>query len=76
MKKIAEDFLGETVSRAVVTVPAYFSDAQRAATQAAGRIAGANERTNYITLCELTVTVTSKYWSCPRHVPLEKDGNH
>ena len=28
MKKIAEDFLGETVSRAVVTVPAYFSDAQ------------------------------------------------
>ena len=40
MKEIAEDYLGETVSRAVITVPAYFGDGQRAATQAAGRIAG------------------------------------
>ena len=40
MKEIAEDFLGETVTRAVITVPAYFGDGQRAATQAAGRIAG------------------------------------
>src|SRR5512136_161276 len=40
MKKTAEDYLGETVSDAVVTVPAYFNDAQRQATKDAGRIAG------------------------------------
>jgi molecular chaperone DnaK len=40
MKKIAEDFLGEEVTQAVVTVPAYFNDAQRQATKDAGRIAG------------------------------------
>ena len=40
MKKTAEDFLGESVSEAVITVPAYFNDAQRQATKDAGRIAG------------------------------------
>jgi len=40
MKKTAEDFLGEPVTDAVVTVPAYFNDAQRQATKDAGRIAG------------------------------------
>ncbi len=40
MKKIAEDYLGETVTQAVITVPAYFNDAQRQATKDAGRIAG------------------------------------
>lgn len=40
LKRRAENFLGETVSRAVVTVPAYFDDAQRTATKAAGRLAG------------------------------------
>jgi molecular chaperone DnaK len=40
MKKTAEDYLGETVSDAVITVPAYFNDAQRQATKDAGRIAG------------------------------------
>jgi molecular chaperone DnaK len=40
MKEIAEAFLGETVTDAVVTVPAYFDDAQRQATKDAGRIAG------------------------------------
>ncbi|HLP42651.1 MAG TPA: molecular chaperone DnaK [Fibrobacteria bacterium] len=40
MKKIAEDYLGETVTQAVVTVPAYFNDAQRQATKDAGKIAG------------------------------------
>jgi endoplasmic reticulum chaperone BiP len=40
MKKTAEDFLGKPVSRAVITVPAYFSDAQRSATKDAGLIAG------------------------------------
>ena len=40
MKKTAEDFLGEPVTEAVVTVPAYFNDAQRQATKDAGRIAG------------------------------------
>ncbi|MBK8801088.1 MAG: molecular chaperone DnaK [Fibrobacteres bacterium] len=40
MKKAAEDYLGEAVTQAVVTVPAYFNDAQRQATKDAGRIAG------------------------------------
>ncbi len=40
MKKTAEDFLGEPVAEAVVTVPAYFNDSQRQATKDAGRIAG------------------------------------
>ena len=42
LKKNAEEYLGETVSDAVITVPAYFSDAQRQATKDAGRIAGLN----------------------------------
>jgi molecular chaperone DnaK len=40
MKQAAEDYLGETVTEAVITVPAYFNDAQRQATKDAGRIAG------------------------------------
>ena len=40
MKKIAEDYLGEEVEKAVVTVPAYFNDGQRTATKQAGQIAG------------------------------------
>ncbi len=42
MKKTAEDYLGETVSDAVITVPAYFNDSQRQATKDAGKIAGLN----------------------------------
>ena len=42
MKKIAEDYLGETVTDAVITVPAYFNDGQRQATKDAGQIAGLN----------------------------------
>ncbi|MDQ8054145.1 MAG: molecular chaperone DnaK [Pedobacter sp.] len=42
MKKTAEDFLGQEVSEAVITVPAYFNDAQRQATKEAGEIAGLN----------------------------------
>ena len=42
MKEIAEAYLGETVTDAVVTVPAYFNDAQRTATKDAGSIAGLN----------------------------------
>ncbi len=42
MKQTAEDYLGEKVTEAVVTVPAYFSDSQRQATKDAGRIAGLN----------------------------------
>jgi molecular chaperone DnaK len=42
MKKTAEDYLGETVSEAVITVPAYFNDSQRQATKDAGRISGLN----------------------------------
>jgi len=40
MKKTAEDYLGRTVDKAVITVPAYFNDSQRQATKDAGRIAG------------------------------------
>jgi len=40
LKKVAEDYLGDSVSRAVITVPAYFNDAQRTATKEAGEIAG------------------------------------
>ena len=40
MKQTAEDYLGETVTQAVITVPAYFNDSQRQATKDAGRIAG------------------------------------
>jgi molecular chaperone DnaK len=42
MKKTAEDYLGEAVTEAVITVPAYFNDSQRQATKDAGRIAGLN----------------------------------
>src|SRR5207344_1752652 len=40
MKKTAEDYLGEEVTEAVITVPAYFNDSQRQATKDAGKIAG------------------------------------
>jgi molecular chaperone DnaK len=42
MKQTAEDYLGETVTEAIITCPAYFNDAQRQATKDAGRIAGLN----------------------------------
>lgn len=44
MKKTAEDYLGQTVNEAVITVPAYFSDSQRQATKEAGEIAGLTVR--------------------------------
>ena len=44
MKKTAEDYLGEEVTEAVITVPAYFNDSQRQATKDAGKIAGLNVR--------------------------------
>ena len=44
MKKTAEDYLGHEVTQAVITVPAYFNDAQRQATKEAGEIAGLNVR--------------------------------
>src|SRR5437868_214169 len=44
MKKVAEDYLGQEVNEAVITVPAYFNDAQRQATKEAGEIAGLNVR--------------------------------
>src|SRR6202008_972785 len=42
LKQAAEEYLGQSVSRAVITVPAYFNDAQRQATKEAGKIAGLN----------------------------------
>jgi molecular chaperone DnaK len=47
MKKTAEDYLGEEVTEAVITVPAYFNDSQRQATKDAGRIAGLRSETYY-----------------------------
>jgi molecular chaperone DnaK len=44
MKQTAEDYLGESVTEAVITVPAYFNDSQRQATKEAGEIAGLNVR--------------------------------
>src|SRR6059036_836728 len=44
LKRDAEDYLGETIADAVITVPAYFNDAQRQATKEAGQIAGLNVR--------------------------------
>ena len=44
LKKTAEDYLGESVDRAVITVPAYFNDSQKQATKDAGTIAGLNVR--------------------------------
>lgn len=44
MKKTAEDYLGQEITDAVITVPAYFSDSQRQATKEAGEIAGLNVR--------------------------------
>ena len=44
MKKTAEDYLGEEITEAVITVPAYFNDSQRQATKDAGRIAGLEVR--------------------------------
>ena len=47
LKAAAEDFLGEPVTDAIITVPAYFDDTQRQATKDAGKIAGLNSRTNH-----------------------------
>lgn len=48
MKKTAEDYLGETVTEAVITVPAYFNDSQRQATKDAGKIAGLEDRKSVV----------------------------
>ena len=47
LKAAAEDFLGESVTDAIITVPAYFDDTQRQATKDAGKIAGLNSRANH-----------------------------
>ena len=47
MKETAESYLGENVTQAVITVPAYFNDAQRQATKDAGKIAGLEVLKNY-----------------------------
>ena len=63
LKSDAEAYLGETVTEAVITVPAYFTDAQRQATKDAGQIAGLNVRelsTNLQLLHYLTVLTRKK----------------
>ncbi len=52
MKGIAEDYLGKAVTHAVVTVPAYFNDAQRAATKDAGTIAGKEKKKRHLDVQE------------------------
>ena len=47
MKETAEKYLGQAVTKAVITVPAYFNDAQRQATKDAGKIAGLRSVKNY-----------------------------
>jgi molecular chaperone DnaK len=47
LKEYAEGYLGEKVTKAVITVPAYFNDSQRQATKNAGKIAGLRSRKNY-----------------------------
>ena len=67
MKKTAEDYLGETVTDAVITVPAYFSDSARAATKVAGEIAGLNvlrivaEPTAAVLASDIDKTVGGKF---------------
>lgn len=62
MKKTAEDYLGMEVSEAVITVPAYFNDAQRQATKEAGEIAGLKVRRiiNEPTAAALATVLTKK----------------
>jgi Flp pilus assembly protein TadB len=57
MKKTAEDYLGQTVTEAVITVPAYFSDSQRQATKEAGEIAGLT-----VKLSELLMSLLLLLW--------------
>ena len=61
MKKVAEDYLGETVTEAVITVPAYFNDSQRQATKEAGAIAGLEVKriVNEPTAAALAMVLTS-----------------
>lgn len=63
MKKTAEDYLGEPVTEAVITVPAYFNDAQRQATKDAGRIAGLEVKRiiNELTSCA-GLRSGQRYW--------------
>ena len=65
MKKTAEDYLGQEVTEAVITVPAYFSDSQRQATKEAGEIAGLKVRRiiNEPTAAALAVRSISPSWS-------------
>ena len=64
MKQTAEDYLGETVTEAVITVPAYFNDSQRQATKDAGRIAGLevkriiNEPTTWVAVRSISPSLT------------------
>ncbi|MFP1463767.1 Hsp70 family protein, partial [Escherichia coli] len=64
MKKTAEDYLGEPVTEAVITVPAYFNDAQRQATKDAGRIAGLEVKRiiNEPTAAALAYGLDERYW--------------
>ena len=69
MKEIAESYLGKKVTHAVVTVPAYFNDAQRKATKDAGAIAGLNVMriinepyvTRYSSCCQANTLKTKRF---------------
>ncbi len=69
MKRDAEEYLGEKVGQAVITVPAYFTDAQRQATKDAGKIAGLevlriiNEPTAAALAYGMDKAERTRYWS-------------
>src|ERR671914_2393512 len=66
MKKTAEDYLGEPVTEAVITVPAYFNDSQRQATKDAGRIAGLEVKRIINEPTAAAAPSTSRSWSSAR----------
>ena len=63
MKKTAEDYLGQEVTEAVITVPAYFSDSQRQATKEAGQIAGLEVKRRFLSSIWGAVHLIFPYWS-------------
>src|SRR5437867_674903 len=68
MKKTAEDYLGEEVTEAVITVPAYFNDSQRQATKDAGRIAGLDVKR---IINELNLPYITADQSGPKHLTMK-----
>src|SRR3989442_880669 len=71
MKKTAEDYLGEEVKEAVITVPAYFNDSQRQATKDAGRIAGLDVKRIINEPTEINLPYITADQSGPKHLTMK-----